>query len=131
MPQALQLLRQAIFPANTLPLAAPPPPSPEQIQQIKRACAEALLSLLPAVALKHFFRDEENGVREIEGELEIWGDVYCNKHLLYGIVELVVVRVLPELGERGVKELLAERLGRGEGGGVGGGGVGRGKDGLL
>lgn len=43
-------------------------------------------------------------MREIEAELEIWGDAYLNKHLLYAIVELVVVRILPEVGERGVRE---------------------------
>ena len=43
--------------------------------------------------------------------LDMFGDSYLNKHLLYGVVELIVVRLLPELGETGVEELLAERLG--------------------
>lgn len=40
----------------------------------------------------------------MEAELDVWGDQYLNKHLLYAIVEMVVVRVLPEVGERGVRE---------------------------
>jgi hypothetical protein len=42
--------------------------------------------------------------------LDVFGDAYCNKHLVYGIVELVLVRLMPELAERGVIELWEERL---------------------
>lgn len=48
---------------------------------------------------------------EVEGELDVWGDQYLNKHLGYAVLELIVVRVLPELGEQQVQELLKERLG--------------------
>jgi len=48
--------------------------------------------------------EPEQRIREVEGELDVWGDAYLNKHLLYAIVEMVVVRVLPEVGERGVRE---------------------------
>ena len=34
-----------------------------------------------------------------------------NKHLGYRMLELVLVRVLPELGEKTVKELMEMRLG--------------------
>ena len=61
--------------------------------------------------------DEEDAINDVEGELDVWADAYCNKHLLYAITELVFLRVLPELGERGVEELIAERLG-GQGGGA-------------
>jgi len=47
----------------------------------------------------------------VEGELDVWGDAYLNKHLLYAIVEMVVVRVLPEVGERGVREGMEGRGG--------------------
>ncbi len=52
-------------------------------------------------------------IGEVEGELDAWGDVYLNKHLGYAALELVAVRVLPELGEQRVEELLKERLGNG------------------
>ena len=47
----------------------------------------------------------------MEGELDTWGNDYLNKHLGYAVLELIVVRILPELGEQGVEELLKERLG--------------------
>ncbi len=47
----------------------------------------------------------------MEGELDVWGAQYLNKHLGYAILELIIVRVLPELGEQRVEELLKERLG--------------------
>jgi hypothetical protein len=47
---------------------------------------------------------------EVEEVLNIFDDSYCNKHLLYGVVELIVVRLLPEMAEKGVAELLEDRL---------------------
>ena len=71
-----------------------------------------MLSLLPArIQDVYFGSDNEVRVQEVEEALDIFGDSYLNKHLLYGVVELILVRLLPELGERGVEELLAERLG--------------------
>jgi len=50
--------------------------------------------------------------REVEREvLDVWGDAYLNRHLAYAIVELVVVRVVPEMGEKGVEALMGERVG--------------------
>ena len=53
----------------------------------------------------------EAWVGEVEGELDIWGDEYMNKHLGYAVLELIIVRILPELGEQRIEELLKERLG--------------------
>lgn len=58
----------------------------------------------------YFGAGEQRRIKEIENVLDMFGDSYCNKHLLYGIVELVIVRLMPELAEKGVEELLAERL---------------------
>lgn len=41
----------------------------------------------------------------------VLSDEYCNKHLMYGVLELILVRLMPELAEKGVVELLEERLG--------------------
>ncbi|KAI2630960.1 PXA domain-containing protein [Hypoxylon sp. NC1633] len=55
--------------------------------------------------------DENRILSEIEsGILDVFSDPYCNKHLVYGILELVLVRLMPELAEKGVIELWAERL---------------------
>ena len=52
----------------------------------------------------------ERRVKEVEEVLDMFSDSYCNKHLLYGVVELIVVRLVPEMAEKGVEELLEERL---------------------
>jgi hypothetical protein len=52
----------------------------------------------------------ERRAKEVEEVLNTFGDSYCNKHLLYGVVELIIVRLIPELAEKGVEELLEERL---------------------
>lgn len=55
--------------------------------------------------------EHEAMVDEVEGLLMIFSDEYCNKHLVYGALELILVRLMPELSEKGVEELLDERLG--------------------
>lgn len=53
--------------------------------------------------------DEDRYVRNIDDLLDLFADEYCNKHLVYAIIETVLVRVLPELGERSVRELMEDR----------------------
>jgi hypothetical protein len=59
--------------------------------------------------------DDHGGVKDVhlglETVLDVLADPYCNRHLLYAVVELLLVRLLPELQEKGVAELLGERLG--------------------
>ncbi len=50
-------------------------------------------------------------MREVEGELDAWGDRYLNRHLGYRMLELVIVRVVPEVGVKSVSDLLRERIG--------------------
>lgn len=42
--------------------------------------------------------------------LDVFSDPYCNKHLMYGALELVLVRLVPEVAEKGVVELWEERM---------------------
>jgi hypothetical protein len=58
----------------------------------------------------YFGAGPERSTREVEEVLDTFGDSYCNKHLLYGVVELILVRLMPELAEKGVEDLLSERL---------------------
>lgn len=87
-------------------------PSADEQLLIRRRCAETLLSLLPAKARDVYFGsgDEKRRVGEVEEVLNCFGDAYCNKHFMYGVVELIIVRLIPEISEKGVEELLAERL---------------------
>lgn len=55
--------------------------------------------------------DEEDMIDEVEGMLEVLGDEYCNKHLMYSALEILLVRLLPELSDKGVEELWEERVG--------------------
>lgn len=55
--------------------------------------------------------DESRILSEIETDiLDVFSDPYCNKHLAYGILELILVRLMPELAEKGTIELWEERL---------------------
>jgi hypothetical protein len=59
----------------------------------------------------HATREKGERQRQVEELLDCLGDSYLNKHLVFGIVELIVVRLVPEVGERGVVELMEERVG--------------------
>lgn len=112
-PQILAQARQALFPNFSLPPPAPPLPSATEVVHIKRTCAQTLLSLIPPAACRRFFGTDSQGLwtDDVEVELDVWGDEYLNKHVAYAVLELIVVRVLPELAEKRVEELMKERLG--------------------
>jgi len=110
IPSLLRTARAALFPNNT---PAPPRIIPSASEQllIRQRCAETILSLIPAKIQDIYFGSGiERRVREVEELLNVFDDTYCNKHLLYGVVELIIVRLLPEMAEKGVEALLAERL---------------------
>ncbi|KAJ2992848.1 hypothetical protein NUW58_g2029 [Xylaria curta] len=66
---------------------------------------------LDQISSKHGNEEEERRLSEIEtGIVDIFSDAYFNKHLIYAILELVLVRLVPELAEKGVGELWEERL---------------------
>lgn len=49
-------------------------------------------------------------LRAIEHDiLDPFADTYCNKHLIFSIIETVLVRLLPELSEHSLTELMEER----------------------
>ena len=64
-------------------------------------CAETIVKAIPEAVRVRFFatRDAEAMRRDVEGTLDLFADGYINKHLIIGAVELVVVRLFPELGE--------------------------------
>ncbi|KAJ5499907.1 PX-associated sorting nexin 13 [Penicillium expansum] len=41
--------------------------------------------------------------------LDLFADEYCNKHLVWSIIETVIAKVLPEMTERSVEDLLEDR----------------------
>ncbi|KAJ5085818.1 hypothetical protein N7532_010589 [Penicillium argentinense] len=48
-------------------------------------------------------------LQSIEDVLDVFADEYCNKHLIYSIIEKVLSKVLPELAERSVQDLMEDR----------------------
>lgn len=65
----------------------------------------------PSAPLPPANEEEDWILSEIESSiLDIFSDPYCNKHLVYGMLELVLVRLMPELAEKGIIELWEERL---------------------
>jgi hypothetical protein len=56
-------------------------------------------------------REREEQLDVVEGWLDVLGDPYLNRHLVFAVMELCVVRVLPELAEKGPREVIEERLG--------------------
>lgn len=140
LPPLLLTIRTSIFPNNALAPARVVPSPAEQVA-IKRRCAEAILDLIPAGVAKRFFaspvasrrgfpseKKERDDIGEIRGKefaqrermlaevvevLDTFSDSYMNKHLTFGIVELCIVRLMPEIGEMSVRELMETRLGEG------------------
>ncbi len=111
----LQQARRNLFPNNALPPPSPPPPTPAEILTIKHTTASAIASLVPPLVARRAFGSVDEMVAEVETELEVWDDGYLNRHLAYQVLELVLVRVLPEMGERGVRGLMEGRVGASEG----------------
>ena len=55
--------------------------------------------------------DDETILTQIEeGILDVFSDAYLNKHLIYSMLELILVRLMPEFAEKRVSELWEERL---------------------
>ncbi|OAA57851.1 Phox-associated domain protein [Niveomyces insectorum RCEF 264] len=120
LPTLLRALRGAVFPGNkfgTTPPTLVAPANDAELAALKRRTATAVyavwggsrLTKQPPPSLSP--APPEAVLREIEGGLlDVLGDAYCNKHLLYGVLEAVLVRLMPELAETGVLELWAERL---------------------
>jgi len=112
LPILLRTIRATLFPNNAIGTPRTTP-TVEEAMNIKHCCAATLLGLLPAPVAATFFASKSRleQLQQIEILLDCLDDTYLNKHLIFQIVELIVVRLVPELGEREVQELMEERLG--------------------
>lgn len=112
LPMILRNLRVALFPKNAMGPPAPPAPSLEERLEIQNKTARSILALLPKYVAHTYYStsDEDKITSALEDDiLRPFGDEYLNKHIVYGILELILVRIMPELGEQSVSALLAER----------------------
>ncbi|POR37218.1 Putative mRNA processing protein (Mss51) [Tolypocladium paradoxum] len=121
----LRTLRGVLFPNNTPGSTTLFPPSSDaELRALRRRAARCLWGLLPRGVRRVYFggplwerragghgAEEESMVDEVEGLLMVLGDDYCNKHFMYSVLELILVRLMPELSDKGVVELWDERLG--------------------
>lgn len=102
--------RAALFPNGSM---GPPRPYPTQGEQvaIREAAVQALLQRIPTLIKRYYFGANEHEWREpIERHLDGLGSMEVNRHLIYQILELVVVRLVPEMGEAKICKLMAERV---------------------
>lgn len=79
---------------------------------IKRRAARSVRALIPTyIARKYYATNDDDAIVEqiTEDILDPLDDVYLNKHLVYDVLELILIRLIPELAEQPVSDLLAER----------------------
>ena len=100
LPSVLRAIRGALFPDNALAAAREPPTSAE-VLEMKRECAKTIIHVVPNAIRTRFFgtKDEDLMRQDVEGILDLFADQYINKHLIMSAVELMVVRLFPELAE--------------------------------
>lgn len=98
LPPILQATRSAVFPDNAL---APPrvPPTSEEAIEIRHECARAIVQALGEPVRTYYFSTMDHGTmeRDVEDKLKLFGDAYINRHLVVAALELIVVRLFPEL----------------------------------
>lgn len=100
LPPLLQAIRSAVFPDFAL---GPPrvPPTSDEVVEIKRECARAIVDAIPEPIRTYYFVTKNKDVmqKHVEDRLEPFSDAYINKSLIVSALELIVVRLFPELGE--------------------------------
>ncbi|OQO03101.1 hypothetical protein B0A48_11356 [Cryoendolithus antarcticus] len=100
LPPALQNIRLALFPNNAL-APARAPPTPGEVLAIKAECARVIVEAIPDFVRSRFFATDNVSLmhKDVEESLEMIGDEYVNKHLIISIIELIAVRLFPEISE--------------------------------
>ena len=100
LPLALQAIRSAIFPDNALGPARVPPTDHEAIA-IKHECARVVVEAVPEYVRSRVFATSDVLLmrRDVEEMLDLFADSYINKHLVVSVVELLVMRLFPEMHE--------------------------------
>lgn len=84
------------------------PPTPEEALELRAKCAASIIAALPPIVVKQLFANSKNEDvhKQVQDMLDVFGDAYLNKHLIVAIVDLVVVRLFPELESQGITAVL-------------------------
>ncbi|KAL4922691.1 PXA domain-containing protein [Aspergillus aurantiobrunneus] len=100
---------------NSIPIRSPAQ-SPNQFQESEPGAQNQDSSLSPESPSpsEHTSSDDDAEesflVSAIENDiLDLFSDEYCNKHLIYSIIETVLAKILPELSDRSIAELMEDR----------------------
>ncbi|KAK9382416.1 PXA domain-containing protein [Kockiozyma suomiensis] len=105
----LAVSRQALFPNNGRMAAPRIYPSDEEKKQILARVHKNILRVVPERMRKQVLGDDAlSGVEELLSPFE---NKFANKHLLYFLFDMVIVKVLPEMAEMTPEELKQWRLG--------------------
>lgn len=98
LPSVLRVARVAVFPDNALAPARIPPTS-DEVADIRRECADTIVDTIPSVVRASFFATKDRDLmrEDVATELDLLADAYINKHLIISVIELLVVRLFPEL----------------------------------
>ncbi|KAG9997013.1 hypothetical protein KCU78_g17156, partial [Aureobasidium melanogenum] len=96
-----------MFPNNSLGPGRVPP-TPEEALELRAKCAASIIAALPPIVVKQLFANSKNEDvhKQVQDMLDVFGDAYLNKHLIVAIVDLVVVRLFPELESSGITAVL-------------------------
>jgi hypothetical protein len=100
LPPALQAIRRAIFPDDALGPARVPP-SDDEVVAIRRECARVIVEVVPPYVRSKYFATDDLATMQgdVEDSLDLFADSFINKHLVVDIVELIFLRLFPEIGE--------------------------------
>ncbi|KAG9635462.1 hypothetical protein KCU64_g15007, partial [Aureobasidium melanogenum] len=107
LPSILLLIRTNMFPNNSLGPGRVPP-TPQEALELRSKCAASIIAALPPIVVKQLFANSKNEDvhKQVQDMLDVFGDAYLNKHLIVAIVDLVVVRLFPELESGGINAVL-------------------------
>ncbi|KAK9467943.1 PXA domain-containing protein [Lipomyces arxii] len=108
----LAVSRQTLFPNNGD--MAPPRvyPDDDEKRKILRRVSDNILRVVPARVQNQVLGDD--AMQGVEALLSPFENKFANKHLLYFLFDMIIVKVLPELAEQTPEELKKWRLGEDE-----------------
>ncbi|GAB7351207.1 hypothetical protein MBLNU459_g1646t1 [Dothideomycetes sp. NU459] len=109
IPSILLVVRTSLFPNNSLGPGRVPPTAHETTE-IKRLCAAKIVDSIPEFVRGKLFTTRDDSapaaVSQIEEMLDVFGDTYLNKHFVFALVDLIFLRLFPEMERQSVTSLL-------------------------